>query len=417
MRWLILGAVFLLAVINFADKTVIGLAAVPIMDDLQLNYEQWGIVGSSFFWLFSIAGIVGAALSDRFGTEKMLLLMAIIWTVAQSLTVFAAGLPFLILTRVLLGAGEGPFFATAVSHLSKWFAPESRGFAISILNLGNTVGKAVSVPILIWLITQSGWKMTFLFLGVLSLLFVFLWLWLGRIQPPHAAVEQASVKTKIVRSKLIKTLLSPTFLFTTIIAFVGYSVITFSLVFSPTYLTEIKEIPASVMGYMKATAGATGAILSVGLSAYSDYLFKKSKNIWLSRVFFTSICAVLAGVVFYAFTLTESVALMTIILILENGLIMLIFTLGPQVVNSLMPERKGLMSGIMMGIATTSGIIAPIVFGKVIEVSGNRIIGFNGNIHVLAILLVVSAVLFALFAKPSQKEKITVQQNIGVHFK
>jgi len=49
MRWLILGAVFLLAVINFADKTVIGLAAVPIMDDLQLNYEQWGIVGSSFF--------------------------------------------------------------------------------------------------------------------------------------------------------------------------------------------------------------------------------------------------------------------------------------------------------------------------------------------------------------------------------
>lgn len=416
MRWLILGAVFLLAVVNFADKTVIGLAAVPIMNDLQLNYEQWGIVGSSFFWLFSVAGIVGAALSDRFGTEKMLLLMAIIWTVAQSITVFVAGLPFLIMTRVLLGAGEGPFFATAVSHLSKWFAPESRGLAISILNLGNTVGKAVSVPVLIWLITQTGWKMTFLFLGILSLLFVFMWVWLGRLQPPHT-VEQAFVKTKIVWPELMKTLLSPTFLFTTIIAFVGYSILTFSLVFSPTYLTEMKGIPASAMGYMKAIAGATGALLSVGLAAYSDFLFKKSENILLSRVLFTAICAVLAGIVFYAFTMTESVIFMTMILILENGLIMLIFTLSPQVVNSLMPDRRGLMSGIMMGVATTSGIFAPIIFGNVIDASDDSLNGFNANIHVLAILLIISAVLFALFANPSQKEIVKVKKNIGIHTK
>ncbi|MDL0434705.1 MULTISPECIES: MFS transporter [unclassified Niallia] len=416
MRWLILGAVFLLAVINFADKTVIGLSAVPIMNDLQLNYEQWGIVGSSFFWLFSVAGIVGAALSDRFGTEKMLLIMAIIWTIAQSITVFAAGLPFLIMTRVLLGAGEGPFFATAVSHLSKWFAPESRGFAISILNLGNTVGKAVSVPILIWLITQTGWKMTFLFLGGVSLLFVFIWLWLGRLQAPHT-VEQTSAKTKIVWTDVRKTIFSPTFVFTTMIAFIGYSVITFSLVFSPTYITEVKGISPSVMGYMKATAGATGAILSVGLSAYSDFIFKRSKNIWLSRVLFTSICAALAGIVFFFFTITESVALMTLILILENGLIMLIFTLGPQVVNSLMPERKGLMSGIMMGLATTSGIIAPIIFGKVIDASGDSLTGFNGNIQAMAILLIISAVLFALFARPAQKEIIPGQHNMGIHLK
>jgi hypothetical protein len=30
--------------INFADKAVIGLAAVPMMRDLDLNPEQWGIV-------------------------------------------------------------------------------------------------------------------------------------------------------------------------------------------------------------------------------------------------------------------------------------------------------------------------------------------------------------------------------------
>jgi len=50
--WTITGLLFLYMLINFADKAVVGLAAVPIMQELALTPSQFGFVGSSFFFLF-----------------------------------------------------------------------------------------------------------------------------------------------------------------------------------------------------------------------------------------------------------------------------------------------------------------------------------------------------------------------------
>jgi MFS transporter, ACS family, hexuronate transporter len=411
VRWLILFAIFVLAVINFADKTVTGLAAIPIMEDLNLDYEQWGLVGSSFFWLFSIAGMVGAGLSDRIGTGKMLMIMAIIWTFAQSMIFFVASLPLLILTRVMLGAGEGPFFATAVSHLSKWFPPESRGFALSILNLGNTIGKAVSVPILVLLIATLGWRETFVILGVISFIFVLFWLWLGRLKPPLPVDEVETVREKINWRETFKILRSPTFVFATLLTFIGYAIITFSLVFNPAYLIEIKHVSAETMGYMKAIGGGVGALLSVILSIISDRIYKKTKSVRKARVLLPAFCVSTAGILYFFYTLTTSVPFMTIALVLENAFILLLFTLCPQVVNSLQPKRKGLMSGIMMGVATSSGVFGSIIFGKVIEAAGeNSAFGFNINMQVLSVLLVVAAALFAIFAKPPEQDNSKIIQ-------
>jgi hypothetical protein len=44
-------------VINFADKAVIGIAAVPMMQELQLGPRQFGLVGSSFFLLFAVSSV------------------------------------------------------------------------------------------------------------------------------------------------------------------------------------------------------------------------------------------------------------------------------------------------------------------------------------------------------------------------
>ena len=56
--WKITFLLFLFMLVNFADKIVVGLAGVPIMTELKLEPEQFGLLGSSFFFLFSIAGWV-----------------------------------------------------------------------------------------------------------------------------------------------------------------------------------------------------------------------------------------------------------------------------------------------------------------------------------------------------------------------
>jgi hypothetical protein len=56
--WGITALLFSFMLINFADKTVVGLAAVPIMRDLDLTPRQFGFLGSSFSFLFAISGIL-----------------------------------------------------------------------------------------------------------------------------------------------------------------------------------------------------------------------------------------------------------------------------------------------------------------------------------------------------------------------
>ena len=73
--WLVVALLFLFMLINFADKAVIGIAAVPIMQELRLTPRQFGLVGSSFFLLFSISAVVTGFIVNRVQTRWALLTM------------------------------------------------------------------------------------------------------------------------------------------------------------------------------------------------------------------------------------------------------------------------------------------------------------------------------------------------------
>ena len=68
-RWFIVFLLFLFMLVNFADKIVVGLAGVPIMKDLNLSPKQFGLLGSSFFFLFAISAIVVGFVANRVGAH------------------------------------------------------------------------------------------------------------------------------------------------------------------------------------------------------------------------------------------------------------------------------------------------------------------------------------------------------------
>src|SRR3954453_19960363 len=98
---------FLFMLINFADKVVVGLAGQPIMKELNLDPKQFGLIGSSFFFLFAVsAGVVGF-LSHRGPTRPPLLVMATVWSLVQFPMLGTVSIEVLIASRIVLGAGEG----------------------------------------------------------------------------------------------------------------------------------------------------------------------------------------------------------------------------------------------------------------------------------------------------------------------
>src|ERR1700739_4602173 len=80
--WSIFALLFLFMLINFADKAIIGLSAVPIMRELHLTNTQFGTLGSGFFLLFSISGVLVGFVANRIPAKPLLLILALVWGAA-----------------------------------------------------------------------------------------------------------------------------------------------------------------------------------------------------------------------------------------------------------------------------------------------------------------------------------------------
>src|SRR5215475_860821 len=164
--WKITFLLFLFMVVNFADKIVVGLAGVPIMNDLKLDAGQFGELGSSFFLLFSISAIIVGFIVNRVQTRWVLLVMAIIWSLSQFPMVGTVSFTTLLICRIILGAGEGPAFSVAAHAIYKWFPDEKRTLPTAILSQGSAFGVILAVPALNWVIVNYSWHHAFGVLGV-----------------------------------------------------------------------------------------------------------------------------------------------------------------------------------------------------------------------------------------------------------
>jgi len=190
--WKITFLLFLFMLVNFADKIVVGLAGVPIMTELKLQPEQFGFLGSSFFFLYSIAAIVVGFIVNRVATRWVLLVLALIWALSQFPMVGTVGFTTLLICRIILGAGEGPAAAVAVHAVFKWFPDEKRTLPTAVLSQGSAFGVIVAVPTLNWVVVNYGWHYAFGTLGTVGLMWVVAWLFLGKEGPLVETKAQAA---------------------------------------------------------------------------------------------------------------------------------------------------------------------------------------------------------------------------------
>lgn len=407
MRWVVLILLFFGAVINFADKSIVGLAAVPIMKEFNLTYAEWGLVGSSYYWLYPVTGIFGAAWADRLGAKKVLGFIMLTWTVLQFGVLAITALPLLILYRILLGAFEGPYSPIAYSHADKWFPPKLKGFANSVVVGGGTVGAMIVAPILVSLITIFGWKAAFAALGGASLVWFFLFQFLTKENPVEVYENvQKKKKVKLEKIKLKDFLLllaSPTALFTTLAYFSTYILVVWFSVWLPIYLVEAVKMTPGQMGTSVAIIGVVSVCIYMGVSMVSDHLFKKNQNWRSSRVFVVAGAMILGALFFSSIMVFQNPIWVIVAMCLAKGLTYAILPIGPTIMINEMQERGGLMTSILTSSGNIAGIIAPLLTGYIISLAGgNELLGYNLSILFMAILVLAFGILFAIFVKPAK---------------
>ena len=132
---------------------------------------------------YGVSQLLSDAMYDRVGTRKGFSISATIWGGAIALTSLVGGIRMLAFFRIILGLGEaGPWPGTTKSN-SEWFPIKERAIGQGFFGAASSVGN-ILVPVIIPLMFLSvGWRMTFLILGGLCLLWVPLWYIINKTSP------------------------------------------------------------------------------------------------------------------------------------------------------------------------------------------------------------------------------------------
>lgn len=233
----VLIMLFLFQTINFFDKLVFGLSAVPMMKELSLSPKEFGLIGSSFFLLFSLSGMaVGLFVVGRFPVKWILMLLAAIWSATQLPVFFSSSVMMLVVCRILLGAGEGPGLPTALHACYNWFPADKRSVPSAVVLQGISVGLLAGGPLLSYVIINHGWRTGFLVCGLLGIAWMIAWSIIGG-EGPYAATtagQDAPATAPNVPARLLWC--DPTVIGVIIMSTMSYWIVGISATWLPPFL-------------------------------------------------------------------------------------------------------------------------------------------------------------------------------------
>ena len=192
LRWVVVGLVALATVINYIDRQTITVLwpqhmAPDLFPDMDADGHKriLGIISAVFIMAYAAVQAIFGKIFYWIGTRLGFVLSIGVWSIATALHAFAQGVLSLSFFRVLLGVSEAGNWPGAAKANAEWFPVNERALAQGIFNSGAAIGGIISIPLLAYLAIFLDWKIIFIMVGVLGLLWLVPWLVIVKAPPKY----------------------------------------------------------------------------------------------------------------------------------------------------------------------------------------------------------------------------------------
>jgi len=417
-RWFIIGMVFLITVINYVDRSAIAFA-MPILSKLfHLNEEHIGLTLGAFNIGYAVLCFFGGLMVDRWGSRKVWLIAALIWSLSIFSTAFAAGFAFLFAVRLFLGLAEGPNFPALNRVVGDWLPSKERAIALANALVAVPLALMLGGPIVSQLAIHFTWRGMFMILGALGIIWAPLWFILFRDFPEHSRFvndaelseirEQKSVSRNVSEKSIRRSqhasapgmwrflLTNPTLLSNDWAFFVfGYNLF-FFMNWLPTFLSNSYGMNLKNVGMFTILPWALASILLYLVGYISDRILKSTGSLRLSRSYPIWITQLLGALSLLPVIKYHSLGLALLCISLAVGFNMASNSTFYAVNVDMIREKSGTALGIMDFFFAVAGLVASALTGFIVQISGS----FHGAFILVIILNLTSVFSVLLFHRP-----------------
>lgn len=387
----------ILGVVTFLDRINISVAGSSIMKDLNLTPEEWGWVQSAFILSYGLMQIPMGAFGDRHGHRKVLSLIVLWWSIFTALTGFAGGLASLLVIRFMFGVGEAGSSPCSTGVISRWFEKHEVGKAQGYVWAASRMGGALTPFVVIPVMTLLGWREAFYILGALGVVWAVAWYMFYRDKKePEATPIYNKVSDEkprinwgaILRNRQFWIICSMYFFY----AFGSW----FFFSWFPTFMELGRGFDKGELTYAVAVPFIMSMLGNISGGYLTDKLTKKygikigRKALGSSSLAVSAVCMFLAAFIPGKMTVF-------IFLSLCFGIFDLMLPSAWALCIDLGKKSAGAISGAMNTFGNIGGFCCGILFGYLVQSSGN----YNLPLYMIAGMLIISAILFA-FINPTK---------------
>ncbi len=194
-RWWLMVLLTAGMIFCYSQRGALSVAAPFMIRDGRFSPSAMGVLLSAFFWSYSLMQLPAGWLVDRLGVRRGYGIGFAIWSVATAVTGFAGESASLIAARMGLGIGQATSFPASARAVSNWFKDKERGTVTGSYLTGVRLGQALVSAAGAVLLVRCGFKLFFIVIGVLPMIWLLPWtLFLRKWERAEAAFRTGEMR-------------------------------------------------------------------------------------------------------------------------------------------------------------------------------------------------------------------------------
>jgi MFS transporter, ACS family, hexuronate transporter len=179
-RWILLGMLTAITVVNFIDRQTVAVLAPVIKQAFHLSNGSYGRIVAAFQFGMMSGELPMGWLMDRVGCQLGLFAAVFWWSAATGTQAFVRNGVQLGGTFYWMGTGECGNYSGGMKTIFQLFGRSERTLAIGIFNSGSVVGSVIAPPFIVYLAQRYGFRAAFLVPALMGAFWAVGWWFLYR---------------------------------------------------------------------------------------------------------------------------------------------------------------------------------------------------------------------------------------------
>lgn len=386
--------------IAYFDRNNIATAGPSIMKEFDLSNAQFGLAASVFAFFYALLQIFGGWIGEKIGPRRGLLILGLLWGLSTLFTGLAVGLVSLLVARAILGFSESATFPTATQAMSRWVPPDRNGLVQGVVHSASRLGTALAPIAVAAMILWSGWRSSFIYVGILSMLWALIWYAMFRDRPKDmkgiTAQELAEVPDLPKAADLPPVpwkRLTRTILPVTLVDFAYGWVAWVFFTWIPTLLSDTYHQDIAKYGLLTSLILIGGVVGDTLGGVASDWLIHHGRSARSARRTLLLIGFIGSGLCLIPLVFTPPLTVAVVALSLSFFFLELTNAQLWAIPMDVAPLWSGTASGMMNTGFGIAGIVSPLIVGALVDVTGGFAWPFGLSVGILVAATVLAAVM------------------------